>query len=580
MADCPQINNTTIIGTSAVSYDSTPLPCTDVKTCDDLNTILTKFDNVICSAIDSVNNLSEDIMNITEDLMIITEEIENINNQIFICCPICDFTITATELPVCEFTATANQLPDPTTTSTSSTTTSTTTLNCCIPFTNLELPGDTILLDGVNLTFSSTQPAGLSIWTNPSVLFPACLSPQTLNTVLTGGLSGDTDWDYTINFDQPVNDVKIQVINYSASSVLQIQEQITFTTDTDVPEITNCDGCNVIIESNSIKCVMDTNGSGTFIISTTTPYTSLTLTPTMLGVNPGGDEVTVFLRICGFTSPPTTSTTTSSSSTTTSTSSSTTTTTTTVFAYCPTSVLSPTTPYYWKGLTTTPDGTVYGCTLDGFVRQYPVGGPWSSVTVPDALNAAIAADSLGNVYAAKFNGNIFVKLFSASYFIGISPTPGYLPWTGLFVDQFDTLWAIDTSGNIYTKASFTNIFVYHGPSIAAARDITVAPNGDVYVCRADTMLKQTGGVGAFVPLPTSPGYWTSVSAAPNGDIICVGEAGFPPYVGGVWVIYAGTNTFVKLSCASDSDWESVHAIAGGKFYAGQGISDGQVHIFG
>ena len=139
MADCPQINNTTIIGTSAVSYDSTPLPCTGVNTCDDLNTILAKFDNVICSAIDSVNILSEEIMNITEDIMIITEEIENINNQIFICCPICDFTITATELPVCEFTVTAtelpicdftgsvNQLPDPTTTSTSSTTTSTTT---------------------------------------------------------------------------------------------------------------------------------------------------------------------------------------------------------------------------------------------------------------------------------------------------------------------------------------------------------------------------------------------------------------------------------------------------------------------
>ena len=140
MADCPQINNTTIIGTSAVSYDSTPLPCTDVKAGDDLNTILTKFDNVICSAINSVNILTEEVMNITEDLMIIGEEIEDINDQIFICCPICDFTITATELPVCEFTASAtelptcnftgsvNQVPDSTTTtSSSSTSTSTST---------------------------------------------------------------------------------------------------------------------------------------------------------------------------------------------------------------------------------------------------------------------------------------------------------------------------------------------------------------------------------------------------------------------------------------------------------------------
>lgn len=113
MADCPQINNKTIIGTSAVSYDSTPLPCTNINTCDDLNTILTKFDNVICSAVNSVNILTEEVINITEDLMIITEEIENINDQIFICCPICEFTGVANELPTCDFTGTANQLPTP-----------------------------------------------------------------------------------------------------------------------------------------------------------------------------------------------------------------------------------------------------------------------------------------------------------------------------------------------------------------------------------------------------------------------------------------------------------------------------------
>jgi hypothetical protein len=139
MATCPQTNNTTIIETSVVSYDSTPLPCTDVKVCDDLNTILTKFDNVICSAIDSVNILIEEVTNITEDLMLITEDVETINNQIFICCPICEFTGTAdelpecdfigsaTELPTCNFTGNVNQVPDPTTTSTSSTTTTTTT---------------------------------------------------------------------------------------------------------------------------------------------------------------------------------------------------------------------------------------------------------------------------------------------------------------------------------------------------------------------------------------------------------------------------------------------------------------------
>jgi hypothetical protein len=86
MANCSQINNTTIKGTSAVTYDSTPLPCTDVDTCNDLNTILTKFDNVICAAIANVAILIEEVTNLTEDVMIITEDIISINSQINICC--------------------------------------------------------------------------------------------------------------------------------------------------------------------------------------------------------------------------------------------------------------------------------------------------------------------------------------------------------------------------------------------------------------------------------------------------------------------------------------------------------------
>ena len=119
MANCSQINNTTIIGTSAFIYDGTQLPCTDVNTCDDLNTILTKFDNVICSAIASVAILTEEITNLTEDVMIITEDVLNINTQLNICCPTtttttttlnCNFTGTANELLECTFTGQANQI--------------------------------------------------------------------------------------------------------------------------------------------------------------------------------------------------------------------------------------------------------------------------------------------------------------------------------------------------------------------------------------------------------------------------------------------------------------------------------------
>ena len=87
MANCSEINNTTIIGTSAITYDSTPLPCSDVKTCDGLNTILDKFNTIICNATEDVTLLTENITNITEDLMIASEDIIIINDTLNICCP-------------------------------------------------------------------------------------------------------------------------------------------------------------------------------------------------------------------------------------------------------------------------------------------------------------------------------------------------------------------------------------------------------------------------------------------------------------------------------------------------------------
>jgi hypothetical protein len=112
MANCSQINNTTIIGTSAFIYDGTQLPCTDIKTCDDLNKILAKLDTVVCNVTASVDILKEEVTNITEDVMIIGEDIIRINNQLNICCPT---TTTTTTLFDCNFTGIANQVPNPTT---------------------------------------------------------------------------------------------------------------------------------------------------------------------------------------------------------------------------------------------------------------------------------------------------------------------------------------------------------------------------------------------------------------------------------------------------------------------------------
>lgn len=91
---CSQINNTTIKGTSAVTYDSTPLPCTNVSTCDGLNEVLNKFDTIICNITSDINILTEDITNLTEDVMLISEDITIIYDQLEICCPTTTSTTT------------------------------------------------------------------------------------------------------------------------------------------------------------------------------------------------------------------------------------------------------------------------------------------------------------------------------------------------------------------------------------------------------------------------------------------------------------------------------------------------------
>jgi hypothetical protein len=158
MANCPQIDNKTIIGTDAIIYGSTPLPCTGTAICDGLNTILKKFDTIICSATADVNTLTEDITNITEELMIITEEIININEQVYLCCAVCDFT------------GSANQLPTPTTTTTS------TTINCV----SYNLTASVKDLNWSGLACITNTPVGGKV-ANPGVTNTGCIINGSLN---------------------------------------------------------------------------------------------------------------------------------------------------------------------------------------------------------------------------------------------------------------------------------------------------------------------------------------------------------------------------------------------------------------
>lgn len=134
MGNCSQINNINIKGTSDVVYDSTPLPCTDVNTCDGLNTILSKFNAIICNVKANVDIVTEDVINLTEDVMVITEDITNIQNQLGICCPTTTTTSsssststsTTTTSSSTSTTTTTTTTVEPTTTTTSSSTSTTT----------------------------------------------------------------------------------------------------------------------------------------------------------------------------------------------------------------------------------------------------------------------------------------------------------------------------------------------------------------------------------------------------------------------------------------------------------------------
>ena len=242
-----------------------------------------------------------------------------------------------------------------TTTSTSSTTTTTTTINpdcdsCSVPQ-FLPLPGNSVVVDGVTLDISSTKPGGL-VEVN-QYLVPACLPDQTYHLVGGGGVLY-TNWDYTITFSQPVNNVTIRVINYSSSTrndsfgtppfpYIISQERVVFTTNTGVPTVGICNACNVEVSGNYLQPILYWNpaggfgavdGSGSFVISQSTPFTTLTLTPQQMGYDPNTFSSGLFFDICGLevsggTTTTTTSSSTSTTSSTTSTSSTSSTTSTT-----------------------------------------------------------------------------------------------------------------------------------------------------------------------------------------------------------------------------------------------------------
>ena len=99
-----------------------------------------------------------------------------------------------------------------------------------------------------------------------------------VNIVFTGGPSALVS--YTLTFDIPINSIGL------IFGAADTGDTYTFTTDTDIPTIGISTACYMSVSGNTISTDPGTNngeGNGLFIISTTTPFTVLTLN----GVNEG-----------------------------------------------------------------------------------------------------------------------------------------------------------------------------------------------------------------------------------------------------------------------------------------------------
>ena len=212
-------------------------------------------------------------------------------------------------------TSTTTSTSSTTTTSTSSSTTTTTTTICqdCIPvsFTNPNTGnGVTTLPNGLVITTTYVGPS-IAV-TAPRNNFTNCGGfPMDANTLYLGQLNGA--FTLTISFSAPVNDVYISNAAMGYNLYPNQQECFTVNSDQGTPTLTLAGGCYDYGPVGNQICGSHQGGNtgGATRVSTTTPYTQLTITGTGIGNLAGYG-----FDIC-FSSCITTTTTSSSSSTTT-----------------------------------------------------------------------------------------------------------------------------------------------------------------------------------------------------------------------------------------------------------------------
>ncbi len=166
----------------------------------------------------------------------------------------------------------------------------------CATVSALPVLGSSTTINGVTVTASgfgdviASTLSGVRAWC-------MTLPGSAPNTVRLGSsVSFGSPFTYILTFSQPVNNLAIRLINYSIS--LSRAESFTFTTNTGNPVLSSCDYCCATINGNVVTAAYcppgsldPQNGGGTFTISNSSPFTTLTIT------GPGG-EAGIFVDIC------------------------------------------------------------------------------------------------------------------------------------------------------------------------------------------------------------------------------------------------------------------------------------------
>jgi len=178
------------------------------------------------------------------------------------------------------------------------------------------LPGTTLVYSGYTITSTSSytplysfNPAHTLTCNIQNIFSGAVWFDWGFGPLFPGGPFVDIPFTYTLNFSSPINNVYIFLLGYSAVGAPNPNtpgaESFVFTTNAGFVDITCADYCCATITGGNtvtamsgpginclpgVFCIPGTcNGNGTFIISSSLPYTSLTITGSggQAGVNIG-----------------------------------------------------------------------------------------------------------------------------------------------------------------------------------------------------------------------------------------------------------------------------------------------------